>query len=43
MKKIFLLFVSMVTFILSGTGEIKDINDTLQKNKSGINSQHDLQ
>jgi hypothetical protein len=31
MKKIFLLFISSITFILSGTGEIKDINDTLQK------------
>ena len=31
MKKVLLLLVSVMIFILSGTGEIKDINEKLQK------------
>jgi hypothetical protein len=30
MKKILLLLGAIITFIFSGTGEIKEINDTLQ-------------
>ncbi|WP_277619075.1 hypothetical protein [Sulfurovum riftiae] len=34
MKKIFLLLVAIVTFVLSGSGEIKDINDALKHKSS---------
>ena len=31
MKKLFWFFISMTAFIFAGTGEIKEINDSLQK------------
>lgn len=31
MKKLFWFFISMTAFIFAGTGEIKEINDSLQE------------
>jgi hypothetical protein len=36
MKKILLLLGAIITFVFSGTGEIKEINDTLQHGKGNF-------
>lgn len=41
MKKIFLLLVAIVTFVLSGSGEVKEINDSLKKNIHADQTAHD--
>ena len=40
MKKLFFLAVAIVTFIFSGTGEVKKINDDLKKNIHADKSSH---
>jgi hypothetical protein len=36
MKKILFLLGAIITFIFSGTGEIKEINETLQHEKGNV-------